>query len=332
MTAAALPSPVLEIEACGAVTALGQDPWQTLAGWVGQARGLRRVHLEGFADPFTVAECAALAAGQQGAGRLLSLLKPALAQALSSAGPEPGLLYLVLPDWLDEAEATDLAAQVQAVLPASARHTGLLGLRAGSTGAWAALERAFAQMDAHPGLHHIAIAAVDSLCEPTQLSRAAAAGRLYQVGRGEGLVAGEAAACVALRRRDDITQVPAGRMALHRPACAAPLAEALRAALAGAAMQGRHLSHLLSDHDGSAWRAAAESEALMLSVFPDAGARPQWRPATLWGQTGCAGGVLGWLLPAASHAHGMERINTVLGWGLDPAGPAAAGVLERSPH
>lgn len=35
---------------------------------------------------------------------------------------------------------------------------------------------------------------------------------------------------------------------------------------------------------------------------------------------------------AASHAHGLERINTVLGWGLDPAGPAAAGVLERSPH
>jgi hypothetical protein len=62
------------------------------------------------------------------------------------------------------------------------------------------LERAFAQMDAHPGLHHIAIAAVDSLCKPTQLSRAAAEGRLYQVGRGEDLVAGEAAACVALRR------------------------------------------------------------------------------------------------------------------------------------
>lgn len=332
MTHAALPSPVLEIEACGAVTALGHDPWQTLAGWVAQARGLRRVRLEGLADPFTVAECAALTAGLQGAGRLLRLLQPALAQALASAGPEPGPLYLVLPEWLDEAGAADLAAQVRAVLPACCRQVDLYVLRAGSTGAWTALELAFAHLDAQPGLHHIAIAAVDSLCEPTQLRRAATAGRLYQAGHGEGLVAGEAAACVALRRRDDITQVPAGRMALHRPASVAALAEALRAALAGAGMQGRHLSHLLSDHDGSAWRAAAESEALMRSVFADAGARPQWRPATLWGQTGCAGGVLGWLLPAASHAHGLERINTVLGWGLDCAGPAAAGVLERSPH
>jgi hypothetical protein len=266
---------------------------------------------------------------------LLSLLKPALAQALFSAPPEPGMLLLVLPDWLEEAEAADLVAQVQTTLPASSKQTDLYALRVGSTGAWAALERAFAHLDAQPGLHHVTIAAVDSLCEPTQLRRAAAEGRLYQVGHGEGMVAGEAAACVALRRRDDITQVPAGRMALHRPACAAPLAEALRAALACAGMQGRHLSHLLSDQDGSAWRATMESEALMRSVFPDAGARAQWRPATLFGQTGCAGGVLGWLLPAASHAHGMERINTVLGWGLEPTGQtacAAAGVLERSPH
>jgi len=327
----ALPAPVLEIEACGAVTALGRDPWQTLAGWVAQARALRRVRLEGFADPFTVAGCAALPDALAGVPRLLGLLQPALAQALPSARPGPGVLLLVLPEWLDDAGAADLAAQVRAGLPAPSRQIDLLVLRSGSTGAWAALALAFAQLEAQPGLDQVAIAAADSLCEPVQLRRAALENRLHHAGHDDGLVAGEAAACVALRRRADITHVPAGRMALHRPAHAAALAEALCAALAQAGMQGRHLSHLLSDHDGSAWRAAAESEALLRSVFPDAGARPQWRPATLLGQTGCAGGVLGWLLPAASQAHGLARIHTVLGWSLAPEGCAAA-VLERSPH
>jgi hypothetical protein len=85
--------------------------------------------------------------------------------------------------------------------------------------------------------------------------------------------------------------------------------------------------------DGSAWRSRIEATALEAEVFTQASQLPHWRPPVLTGQTGVAGAVLGWILPARHHTLDLGRVNSVLHWAVDASGgPIAACVIERSPH
>ncbi len=340
-----LPSPLLAIEGHGAVTCIGHSAAQTVASWLAQARKFSRVQVPGHREPFTAAACSDLPAGLDESERLVAMLGSAVAEAEQQHEPAaaPARVWLLLPPGLAPATAEALRS---AAAGGTAAAADVRVLEGGCTLAAAALEEAFQAVQGTPRVQHLRIAAVDSLCLQQRLQQAADEGVLHQPGNADGWVPGEAAACLDLRRIDDITAARAGQFALHRPALAdagapwwptqAPashhaLQQALQAALRHAGMEGRHISHLLSDMDGSGWRALLEAEALAPLGLRDAGGIAAWRPAALLGQVGTATGVLQWLLPAAAHRHHAAAVNTVMSWSLDPAGRAAAGVLERSP-
>lgn len=365
-------SNLLALRSAGAVSAIGNSALQTCASWLTQVRRQRKIKINGYADPFTVADCHTVTAGLSGIERLSAMLASAVAEAYDNLTSAPPLLpskksdkhwfkqaetspdyveILVLPTYLSTEECDQLSARLSEWLADYPlwcdNNRERLIVRADGTGAWTALEYAYRLLEQKPNLQHIMIAAVDSLCEPVVLQQAAKANYLLQASNGQGYVAGEAAACLHLSRVHHITEVPADGFALHRPALlhtdtrlwpseaqtdARPLEQALTAALKLAAMEATNISHLESNMDGSDWRGLIESNALSKIIYPYAGGLPHWRPASLLGQSGAASGLLGWLLPALLHARQVDRINTVLNWTMEPSGEIAACVLERSPH
>ncbi|MES2262213.1 MAG: hypothetical protein V4724_27145 [Pseudomonadota bacterium] len=352
-----LPSPVLALQSHGMVTAIGNSAPQTIASWLAETRRTRHIRLDGFADPFTIADCHSVTADLTGAERLASMLASAVLEALDGAdhlearAGEECLEILLVPAWLDDDGCERLGALLSTwILPYEAwsqRARTRLLVRAGATGAWIALEHAYRALAANPKLRHVMIAAVDSACEPAILQQAARADLLFKTGSTQGYVAGEAAACLLLQRVRDIDDVLADGFALHRPALIqasspfwpgvddpddGPLSQALASALASSGMQATHISHLQSEMDGSEWRAQLESTALNRVIFSATTALPHWLPASLFGQTGNPHGIICWLLLAVLHRQKIERVNTVLNWSVEPTGEVAACVLERSPR
>ncbi|MDQ1818144.1 hypothetical protein RBA41_33080 [Massilia sp. CCM 9210] len=354
---APLPSPLFALRSNGMVTVVGNSTAQTTASWIAQTRRQRRIHLDGFADPFTIADCNTVTAGLGGVERLSSMLASAVTEALDNAehlGPNPQaecLEILLVPQWL----ASEGCAQLSAMLSSwiapypvwSGRSRERMIIQAGATGAWLALEHAYRALGQNRRLQHVMIAAVDSACESAVLRHAADADWLLRPGNSQGYIPGEAAACVLLERIRNVTDISTDDFALHRPALvqaparlwpgadqadASPLCKALSGALASSGMGATNISHLESEMDGSDWRARIESTALNRVIFTETSALPQWRPATLLGQVGTAGGVIAWLLPAMLHRQRIDRVNTVLNWSIEPTGEIAACVLERSPH
>jgi len=350
------PSPLLGMHSGGMVTAIGNSMAQTASSWITQVRRMRRIQLDGFADPFTIADCETVTNDLTGPDRLIALLASAVTEAavglasLKLDKPTECLEILVLPSWLQQESCDQISDRLTEWLRPfeawNACATQRNILRAGATGSWAALEYAYRAMEKNPNLQHVMIAAADTFCGPAFLRHAAEANWLMRPGNSQGYVPGEAAACLLLSRVKNIREIPADGFGLHRPAFAkaseplwpsanhpdgAPLGTALTGALQNAGMQAMHISHLESDMDGSDWRAQIESSALNRVVFTETTALPQWRPTNLLGQTGAASGLLGWLLPAVLHARHIEPINSVLNWSVEPTGEIAACVLERSP-
>jgi hypothetical protein len=343
------PSPVLGIRAFGAVTNLGNSALQSAASWIVQARRQQRVKLEGFADPFTLADRPDLTEGLAGAERLFVLLKSAVAEALADE-PCPdissaSLNILVLPEGLEETEQEQLADRLAGFWPESdVRFSTLTG---NATAAWAALDSAYEVLEANPKLQQVVMVCADSLCDPNRLYQAAENEQLLQKGNSEGYIPGEAAVCLVLERLRNVYELPAGGFALHRPALAQqsehwwpsanqpdprPLVSVLTDALNLAGMNPTHISHLLSDMDGSKWRAQIEAEALSRAIYSETSLLPHWQPANMLGQIGAASGPLGWILAAIMHTHRIHPLNTLLNWSIDPAGKTAACVMERSPN
>lgn len=361
------PDVVWHLRRYGMVSPLGTSVDETLASWVGDVRVLQRVKVPDQAAPVTVARCAALPADQAGASRLMTMLASATAEALEHAvdpadsasnGDVQSLEILVVPSWLDESqarEAGDTWGRWLDGMPAwSQFKRDRLVLHGGSATPWLALKYAWDRLDAGQDLQHVLIAAVDSLCEPGQLERLARDDVLLREGHAEGFVAGEGAVCTWLQRVPDVQAMPPGAFALHRPCVGAlpraeppvkpdelspyesgaVLAETMRVAMHNARLQASQISHLLSDMDGSSWRARQESAALESSVVPYAtSSLSHWQPAILTGNTGVAAAPMAWVLVARHHALGIGRVNTVLHWSVDAFdGSLAACAIERSPH
>jgi 3-oxoacyl-[acyl-carrier-protein] synthase-1 len=341
------PSPVLAIRTFGAVTNLGNNALQSAASWIVQARRQHRVKLEGFADPFTLADRPDLTEGLEGPERLFTLLKSAVAEALADQ-PCPdasaaSLNILVLPEGLAETDQKQLAERLAGLWPD--RDVRFSTLTGNATAAWAALDSIYEVLDANPKMQQVVMVCVDSLCEPGRLYQAAEAQRLLQKGNSEGYIPGEAAVCLVMERLRDVTELPAGGFALHRPALveqadpwwpsanqpdSQPLVTALTEALDLAGMNPSNISHLLSDMDGSSWRAQIEADALSRAIYSETSRLPHWQPVNLLGQIGVATGPLGWILAAIMYTHRIHPLNTLLNWSIDPAGKSAACVMERS--
>jgi 3-oxoacyl-(acyl-carrier-protein) synthase len=309
---------------------------------------LRRIELDGFADPFTLADNPDLTKDKQGTERLFALLESAIAEALEHQ-PCPdatanSINYLALPQWLDAKACNQLNNRLSSFWPQ--RDVTFSTITGGATAAWSALKAAYKAIDSYSSFKQIVIATVDSLCEPDILKQAAVRGQLLQAQNSQGYIAGEAAVCLVLDRYSDITQLPANRFALHRPMLVKQnkpwwpntrkpnpkaLVSVLSSALEQAGLEPQHISHLMSDMDGSSWRAEIEGPALNRTVFTETSALPHWRPATLVGQIGVATGSLGWILATLMHNNQIEQVNSVLNWSISPDGKTAACVLERSP-
>ena len=360
------PDTVWALMRAGLVTPLGTSVDHTLAGWAAAARVFQRVNVPGLADPVTVARCSAVPPEVTSTDRLLQMLGSATAEAMQPEDPadlppwnqgDQALEVLVLPDWLDEEQARHAGdtwgSWLDQLQPWNQFHRERLVVRGGTASAWRALEQAWRRLDHGEDLRHLLVAAVDSLCDMPRLEHAAQQDLVLRPGHSEGFVAGEAAGCVWLQRKAHVREVPRDRFALHRPAVVpveasdapsqdgmvatdagvATLREALRQALRLGRLEARHISHLLSDMDGSAWRSGIEAAALEAEVFTQASQLPHLRPPVLTGQTGVAGALLGWVLPARHHTLDLGRVNSVLHWTVDPAGgPIAACTIERSPH
>jgi hypothetical protein len=360
------PDTVWALLRAGLVTPLGTSVDHTLAGWAAAARVFQRVNVPGLADPVTVARCSAVAPEVTSSDRLLQMLGSATTEAMQPEDPadaphwgqgDQALEVLILPDWLDEEQAKHAGdtwgSWLDQFQPWSQFHRERLVLRGGTALAWLALEQAWRRLDQGEDLRHLLVAAVDSLCDMPRLEQEVQQNLVLRPGHSEGFVAGEAAGCVWLQRKAHVRDVPLDRFALHRPAVvpvaasdapaqdgtvatesgAAALREALRQALRLGRLEACHISHLLSDMDGSAWRSHIEATALEAGVFTQASQLPHWRPPVLTGQTGVAGALLGWILPARHHTLDLGRVNTVLHWSVDASGgPIAACAIERSPH
>jgi 3-oxoacyl-[acyl-carrier-protein] synthase-1 len=341
------PSPILGIQAYGAVTNLGNSALQTAASWVAQTRRHHRVKLEGYADPFTLADHADLTDGLQGAERLLTLLKSAVAEAFDNqVAPDDAnsLNLLVLPEALETAGQQQLASQLAQFWPD--QNVSFSVISGNATAAWSALDSAYRVLEANPRIERVVMVCVDSLCDPERLYQAAEANHLLLKGNSEGYIPSEAAVCLILQRFKDVTQLPPGQFALHRPVLAAqaepwwptesksdpqPLITALSGALDRSDMKPTNISHLQSDMDGSSWRALIEAEALNQTFIAKNGQLPHSQPANLFGHTGVVTGPLGWILGIMVHTQRIKQLNTLLNWSIDPAGQSAACVMERSP-
>ncbi len=360
MAASASTPSLLAAKSFGAVTHVGHSCTQTLASWVSQTRRMRRIKLPGFAEPFTIADCVVLTEGQRGAQRLITLLTSAVLEALETAptldktNPASSMTLLAMPSWVTAEQQAQLQHHLLRLLPAQSAAPVLVP--GGPLAALQALAQAHLAAQRDGAVQRIVLAAVGSHCEPEQLLAAATASELLQTGQGHGYVAGEAAACVVLAPLRQMRDLPAQHFALHAPFISVPgprwwssadpkqaqapatlLTAALNGAMDKAGMTGVHISHLQSDTDGSDWRTQLETDALNRSVFVDnpTGAQtglPRWAPADLLGQVGAPMSLLSWMLAAQSHAHDIERVNTVLSWSIDPAGQAGAVVMERSSH
>ncbi|MFE8647257.1 hypothetical protein ACFX58_19420 [Sphingomonas sp. NCPPB 2930] len=340
----------------GAVTPLGSSLEQTAASLTARLQRFRRTGMPDIsALPITTSEVQGVTTGLAGAARLQAMLQSAMEEALSAL-PPPGtlegaaLLVLALPDRIGPEGCrymAEWAGQCADAVPAWAAlgRNACRTVQAGAAGGFAALEVAHAEMLRNPDLRIALLASVDSFCEPTLLRQFVEADLVHRKGNEEGFVASEAASAVLLARRPD---VPARRYALLRPALAqsphalwphdrqtdgSVLQPVLDGALRHAGLGTEHISHWLSDADGSAWRSREEQGALMRLTQTSetahlGGQIPEL--ATRLGQIGAAWGPLYWGLTEVLSRYRLRRTNAALTWALDPSGHAGAAVMVRS--
>lgn len=283
------------IEASGAVTAAGTRAWQSAASWVGGQRRFRRQPRPEIGNhPITLSACPEVTAGAVGTQRLARLLAVALADLINGRAPAPR----TGPSATPAKGAPGVPKTLLLALPATLDATGVAEVWHLTRHALAeyGLGAAFADCACHPypdgpiaGLKALQalcnvsapsapaiLAGVDSLVDTERLKQDYASGRLMTGDNSNGWIPGEAAACVLLAPVQS-TRAPTDRQwVLHRPAalesaephCApgrAPdpdaLARSLKGALDHAGWQGQHVGRILSDNDGSAWRAQAHASA-----------------------------------------------------------------------
>ena len=107
------------------------------------------------------------------------------------------------------------------------------------------------------------------------------------------------------------------------------MSQAVTQALNHAGWQGEHVGRLLSDHDGSSWRAHVHSQARM-GVSDELLGVPEWLPAAVTGQVGAATAPLHWALTAMRLRVDVTPPNSVLSSVLDDGPWAGAVAMERT--
>lgn len=341
------------IEATGAVTAVGTRCWQSAASWVSETRRYRRqvVELVGR-NPITTASCEEVAQGRQGVERLARLLAVALVDLLTECEELvkkeeiPALVALALPQSLDAKSADQVWQSTMGQLTQFGFGGVLDDVHCflflhGPVGGMRALGALF-EKEMELGCTAI-LAGVDSLVDLSRLQSDYGADRLMTRDNKEGWIAGEAASALLLRCVPDTRNSNSRQWVFHRPASvegltvhnggaaqapAAAMALALQRSLANAEWTNNEVDTLMSDHDGSRWRAQvhAQSRAQVegfLSGF-------EWLPASVTGQVGAATAPLHWALAAMRLKVDESPPNSVLSTVLDDGLWAGSVAMERT--
>jgi len=358
-------APLLHIQHATLCTSIGDDLLTTVAAFASRRKHFRHVEID--RQKVVTAPARDITGTLRGEARLLALLMAAwapMAQQLATFAPAPSVYLLALPEWVKHADkqasgGSDLDSPLKRIVQAFNRHCTDLKLQpqpvhaftGGAETCHAAHEHALRLLARDPALQRVIVLAANSLCDPDVLLAEYRAGRIYGREQSSGWVPGEAAACVLMTPATHIRHLPEGRFALHPPCVSnAPehtprwpsdvegdgvlLHQALDGALTHAAMRPQHLSHHVSNGDGSAWRLEDEDAATSrLVVQPD----DRWscaslQPAELLGQLGAAGVAVHWALVSGLHQADLSVINSVMCSTQDISGRCSANVMERSPY
>ena len=213
-------------------------------------------------------------------------------------------------------------------------------LALGNTAGLKALAEARLLLARHPRLPGCLVAAVDSFINASSLHGLLRQGRLLRPDNSDGVIPGEAAACLLVTRsprRDDACPLRlAGlgfgheRATLHsdEPLRGLGLAQAYREALAEGGIDVAEVDFRVADASGEGYGFKELSLALSRLLHKRRESTPLWLPAECLGETGAASGLvaLAWASMAMRHGYapGPRALISTSDW----AGERATAVLR----
>jgi len=237
---------------------------------------------------------------------------------------------------MEQALVSQLFKQVSLPLPA-ARHL----LFEDQAGVALALHRAGALIQTGT-VRRCLVGAIDSFCDARLLEALQGLDLLKAPTKPDGLTPGEAAGFIMLESPSatgdvraivhgaSVSFTPAG---VHQFAPNVSICTALHDTIArcyGGAQPGSVWT--IGTHNGTSW-AAGEWGRAVARLPRQIGAGAQWYPATSFGDTGAATGVLAACMATRAFERGYAPARTMLNWGSSPRGSKGAFCLSAGlPH
>jgi 3-oxoacyl-[acyl-carrier-protein] synthase-1 len=213
-------------------------------------------------------------------------------------------------------------------------------LALGNTAGLKALAEARLLLARHPRLPGCLVAAVDSFTNASSLNGLLRQGRLLRPDNSDGVIPGEAAACLLVTRsprRDDACPLRlAGlgfgheRATLHsdEPLRGLGLAQAYREALAEGGVDVAEVDFRVADASGEGYGFKELSLALSRLLHKRRESTPLWLPAESLGETGAASGLVALAWASMAMRHGYAPGPRALISTSDSAGERATAVLR----
>jgi 3-oxoacyl-[acyl-carrier-protein] synthase-1 len=213
------------------------------------------------------------------------------------------------------------------------------GFPTGRTGGLRALAEARALLERDVHLPGCLVAGVDSLVNAPALAWLARQGRLKRTGNSDGVIPGEAAACVFVTRKRQAEPLPLEVTGLgfaqeqatldsDEPLRGLGLAKACRLALGEAGLELSEVDFRLADASGEGYAAkeVALASARLLRVRKES--LPLWLPAESIGETGAAASVVALVLAAVGMRRGYAPGQRALICASSDEGDRAAAVVS----
>jgi len=298
-------------------------------------------------EPIVLSELSTLAPELRRGERALRLLGMAVSSAVQGLGaaelahlpllvgtapPErPGGVSEVFPQAFEHLQQAQ-ALRLESTLSRS--------LAQGNTAGLKALAEARLLLARHPRLPGCLVAAVDTLTNASSLDELLRQGRLLRPDNSDGVIPGEAAACLLMTRqprRDDacplwLTGLGFGqeRATLHsdEPLRGLGLAEACREALAEGGVNIADVDFRVADASGEGYGFKELSLALSRLLHTRRKSMPLWLPSESLGETGAASGLVGLAWAAVAMRRGYAPGPRALISAADAAGGRAAALLR----
>jgi 3-oxoacyl-[acyl-carrier-protein] synthase-1 len=336
------------LTSAGMVSAVGHDAASSCAAIRADLAGFRELgYLDDDGDPIRGAPVPGVPASDRPPERLRELLTMSLGDCLAGASwlgdtAMPLLVGIAEPDRPGGLRVASPAEFVEDV-------GGRVGLRlhpdlsrviaSGHTSAFHALAaaRKIVGGGAAPAC---LVAGVDSYLNASSLHWLACHFRLKTAENSDGVIPGEAAACVLVERspRSGAVELlglgfghePAGILTADPPLHARGLVEASRAALAEAGLGLHEIDFRIADAAGEGYTFKELALAMQKMLRVRREAFPLWHPADAIGDTGAAAGVCQMVVAMQAFRKGYAPGPRAISYGAAVAGERAAAVIAGS--